>query len=317
MTDEGDQQTRRARVSPPLALARLVRLPNVFTAWADVMMGCFFVTPVGDRVSGTTLGLLVAATSCLYCAGMVLNDVFDYEVDAKERPDRPLPAGDISLSNARRLGFGLLAAGIALGWLITLVVGDWRSGAVATGLAVCVLLYDGVLKKTPIAPLAMGGCRMLNVLLGMSVAATAWEGVHYLVAGGMGIYIVGVTWFARQEARQSSQLMLAGGLTVMMGGIVCLAMFPRLAPNLLVAPLSPQRWDLFIAAIGAVIALRCVWAIFEPTPTRVQAAVKQSILSLIVLNAAITLAVQGPLYTVLVIFLLFPASQLGRKVYST
>jgi tRNA(Glu) U13 pseudouridine synthase TruD len=39
--------------------------------------------------------------------------------------------------------------------------------AVAGLLALCVWLYDGLLKRTPAAPLLMGTCRLLNVLLGL------------------------------------------------------------------------------------------------------------------------------------------------------
>src|SRR5437868_13214814 len=93
---------------------RLMRLPNVFTAVADVAMGYLFVQrEVSD---GLVLGCLIAASAALYTAGMVFNDMFDREIDAKERPFRPIPSGQISLSSASKLGATLLAAGILLGW---------------------------------------------------------------------------------------------------------------------------------------------------------------------------------------------------------
>src|SRR5437762_2934701 len=94
---------------------RLMRLPNVFTAIADVAMGYLFVHRV--VVDPGKLVCLIVASAALYTAGMVLNDVFDFAIDAKERLFRPLPAGQISLSSARGLGFTLLAIGIALGWI--------------------------------------------------------------------------------------------------------------------------------------------------------------------------------------------------------
>jgi len=52
---------------------QLMRLPNVFTAVADILMGFLFthltLEPVGQFV------LLLAASSSLYVAGIVLNDV--------------------------------------------------------------------------------------------------------------------------------------------------------------------------------------------------------------------------------------------------
>jgi 4-hydroxybenzoate polyprenyltransferase len=95
----------------------LVRLPNVFTAMADVAMGFLFTRadflPGED---GWLLGLLLAASSLLYAAGVVLNDVFDLEVDAVERPHRPLPSGRVSPAVARWLGWELLVVGLAAAW---------------------------------------------------------------------------------------------------------------------------------------------------------------------------------------------------------
>ena len=111
-------------VSPLQSYLELLRLPNVFTAVADVAMGFFFVQaawafsddpqqsllPIGLW----TVGLLAAASALLYSAGMVLNDVFDIELDRQEQPYRPLPSGRIPLSSARWLGWQLLTLGIML-----------------------------------------------------------------------------------------------------------------------------------------------------------------------------------------------------------
>jgi 4-hydroxybenzoate polyprenyltransferase len=105
---------RRSGILPWL---RLMRLPNVFTAIADVAMGYLFVHRTVEN--GAVLACLVAASAALYTAGIVLNDVFDFEVDLRERPFRPLPAGQISLFTARALGFVLLALGLALGWFVS------------------------------------------------------------------------------------------------------------------------------------------------------------------------------------------------------
>src|SRR5688572_14330554 len=117
-----------------LAYLRLLRLPNVFTAIADVSMGLLFAQGVSGPLE--TFLCLLAASSLLYLAGMVLNDVFDLEVDRQERPERPLPSGQIPLGFAKALGWGLLTlglvAGVAAGWVAPLENSlPWRSGAVA------------------------------------------------------------------------------------------------------------------------------------------------------------------------------------------
>ncbi len=174
----------------------LLRLPNVFTALADVAMGFFFVIGAADQAGWAfsddpqpsllpialwTIGLLAAASALLYSAGMVLNDVFDLHLDREEQPDRPLPSGRIPLRSARWLGWQLLTLGIMLASGAAVVLEkfpparsnnfiiSWLPAIVAAVLAVLIVLYNAGLKRTPLGPVAMGGCRMLNVLLGMSV----------------------------------------------------------------------------------------------------------------------------------------------------
>ena len=187
---------------------RLLRLPNAFTAIADVAMGFLFVHQ--GLSPPLVFACLAVASVHLYLAGMVLNDVWDVEIDRVARPERPLAAGRISVRTARRLGFGLLTLGVASGWLagfLGLVPEAivWRAGVVASLLAINVVLYDGVLKRTVLGPVGMGICRFLNVLLGMAVAAPAGDhslglgfaSYQFVPAAGIGLYIVGVTWFAR------------------------------------------------------------------------------------------------------------------------
>ena len=76
------------------AWLQLMRLPNVFTAAADVMMG--YLVTHGTLRPASHFALLAAASCLLYLSGMILNDVFDAEVDAKERPERPIPSGRIT-----------------------------------------------------------------------------------------------------------------------------------------------------------------------------------------------------------------------------
>lgn len=306
-----------------------MRIPNVFTAIADVLMGFLFVQHRFEPAA--TLVVLVATSCLLYTAGMVLNDLFDIEVDLRERPERPLPSGRISLGRARLVGFGMLAAGVVAGWTAGFVPTGtsaiaWRSGVVATSLAAGVLLYDGFLKKTPLGPLGMGCCRFLNVLLGMSAGApTAGEalivgyGPHHLAAaGGIGVYIVGVTLFARSEAEESSRVQLFCGFCVMAAGICLLAAFPWFWPEPFPFTLDPgTMWLLLLAMISVTIVRRCLTAVASPTPGMVQAAVKHCIFSLIFLDAAAGLQVSTPFHAIAILLLLLPTLALGRWVYST
>src|SRR5262249_58217553 len=71
--------------------ARLVRLPNLPSALADICLAALAVRALPGHWAA--FGLVLLSSACLYSAGMALNDVFDLEQDRRERPDRPLPSG--------------------------------------------------------------------------------------------------------------------------------------------------------------------------------------------------------------------------------
>ncbi|MCG8586336.1 MAG: UbiA family prenyltransferase [Pirellulales bacterium] len=315
--------TTASNPSKLFTLAELVRLPNVFTAVADVSMGCLFVLGAFNTWGSDTFityAMLVATSCLMYCGGMVLNDVFDYEVDLKERPERPLPSGRLTVNFAQFFGFELLLLGTALAWTISFFGGSVLTGIVASLLAVAVILYDAVLKSTLLGPFAMGACRFLNVLMGMSlVEGGQFDGVHYLVAGGIGVYIVGLTIFARQEAEESNRVVLVVGSVVMLLGISALAALAEIAPDLLIDQLRNRTmsWYTFWLVVSMLTVWRCARAIARPEPIWVQMAVKNGILSLIILDAAVIYGVAGLSSAVAVLALLVPTIFLGKWLYST
>ena len=79
-----------------------------------------------------------------------------------------------------------------------------------------ILLYDIYAKSTLYGPLVMGLCRLLNVLLGASVADSLLERSDPIMwAIGIGIYTIGLTLIARREATAShSGELIAGGVLV-------------------------------------------------------------------------------------------------------
>ena len=324
------------RVSLVRSYLQLLRLPNIFTAMADAAMGLLFIEADwawndagGLRPLGLwALGVIVAASSLLYAGGVVLNDVFDLERDREERPERPLPSGRVSLRTARWLGWDLLLLGAMLPCGVAVLLhralpgADLgvavRPAAVALILALAIVLYNTVLKPTLLGPLAMGACRMLNVLLGMSVLRGPLGPEHWLVAGAIGVYITGVTWFARDESQRSDRRQLAGAMMFMMAGVAMLAWLPRWSENLnWMIRQDPQQWYLLMALLGGIIGLRSLWAIALPVPGRVRVAIAQAILSLVFLDAAACYAVRGPYWAAMILLLLLPAVFFGRWIAST
>ena len=315
-----------------LAWLRLCRIPNVFTAVADVWMGYWFVTATVGL--WPRFALLTGSTMLLYSAGMILNDLFDLEQDRRERPDRPLPSGRIGLVAAGRAGVALLCGGVILAWGAGRIAPPaatlpGRSACVAALLALAIVIYDRWAKRSWWGPVAMGTCRLLNVLLGMSCAAEqvgeAWLTYHpaqWCVAGGIGIYVAGITWFARTEAVTSRRDMLLGALVTMLTGIGLLGLFPAATVHWGEQPqpwraFPPLTWWPLLAILALPLVRRAVLAIATPEPRRVQQVIKLSILSLIILDASVTFAARGPHQGMLVAALLVPALLLGRWFQST
>jgi hypothetical protein len=272
---------------------QLVRLPAVFTAFADLLLA-WLATGVGfDR--WLPLALLLAASGCLYCGGMVWNDFFDVDQDRRERPFRPIPSGRIKRPTAGWLGVGLLSFGWACAVASGFSLGEGRlaPGVLATLLVGAILLYDSWLKRSWAGPFGMGACRFLNVLLGLTVAAHfGWLSGMYL-ALVVSVYIIGVTWFARAEARESSPLVLAAGAGVMLLGLLLALPLPILLPILGTEITTSALFPYLLVALGFFVGFPVARAVTRPAPKQVQAAVKRALMGLVGLDAVMATAVAG------------------------
>ena len=292
-----------------LALLQLVRIPTVFTAMADIFLGFLLTRPSLAPVD--TFAFLLAASVCIYWTGMILNDYFDRDVDSQERPGRPIPSGRIPAGSALKLGVMLNVAGLGLA-----ACAGQLSLQIALLLTLCVWLYDGVLKKTPVAPLLMGSCRLFNVLLGASASPTGamWWCPQMHVAIGLGIYVCGLTWFARQEAKTSARPQLISASFLINAGLATLFGFVHTAPDN-----SQRETAMFVlAVISVTIVRRLLRAISQPEPARVQTAIKMMLLSLIMLDATLILFATGtPALAIAVALLMVPAFLLARWIPMT
>jgi len=279
------------------AYLQLLRPANVATALADVLAG-FAIAGLENR---RALPWLLLATASLYAGGIVLNDVFDRELDQVERPERPIPSGRIGTRAATGLGGGLLALG-------TLSAGMANVSALAVALAIaaCVLLYDAWGKRhPPIAPLNMAMCRALNLLLGVAAVppalATAWP-----IALVPLLYIYAVTAISRGEVHGGSSRGATSALLILVVSLASLALIAaragdRAAPALvLVAALAWRVVPPFYAARQ------------HPGAATIRTAVKRGVLSLVLLDAALAAAFAGPLYAAIVLATGLVAGWLAR-----
>lgn len=289
-----------ARLRP---YAELLRPANLVTAGADVLAGFFVATGATtlDLLPANPLWLILASIG-LYGGGVALNDALDAEIDAVERPERPIPRGAVPRRHALRLGFALLAAGSAAAFVY-----DPASGLLAVVIAGLVLLYDARLKHHAAGgPIAIGLCRGLNLLLGLStlpwmVGAFWWLAlIPLLFTAGIGLLSRGEVhgggvWPPRLAAA------LVGGAIL---GFALLEGSDHYAFTLALP---------FALLLGYRTIPPFVRAARSPSPERCRGAVGSAILSLIALDAALAAGFAG-LLAGLVVLALHPLSRaLARR----
>lgn len=296
----------------PLAVAQLLRLPNAFTAVADIALGALAAGAL--FAAPGAVALLSLASACLYLSGMGFNDYFDRAADARTQPFRPIPGGRVSASFARGLSAALMLAGLLLALAASVASpsppGQPPPAAVAITLAGLITLYDAWLKHTPLGPAAMGGCRALNVGLGLSAGSPDATLACALVLV-VGVYIAGVTLFARTEEAQSDRRQLWLALAAVGVAGLGAALLPLADPGV-----TFRIYPYLLAAWAAWVAGPAARALADPSPRSVQRAVKRLIFGLVPLDAVLA-AGTGGAAGLAILLLLVPAALLGRRVYST
>lgn len=297
------------------AYLQLIRLPNVVTAAADSLAGWLLV--MGTLSEPARWLPLIAASMVLYAAGTTLNDVFDFRIDQAERPNRPLPSGRISRRAAAWWG----AIGLIAGPALALSSGAFASVAVAAALALSILAYDAGLKHFAIGPVLMGGCRGLNLLLGMTHSAKIGGRAGWSAAVAYGLFVVGITVISRSEVLGGTRKALVAGLWIQNLAVLALAAIalqPRQFPGAeSTRPLIPVEGLLVLALVSIAINSSASRAIRQPAPELIQKTVKAGILSLVWLNVGLVAAVRGVEPACAIAALWVPAYLLGRWLYTT
>ena len=287
-----------------LPLLRLTRPANLVTAIADVLAGMaiagYFVIPDADPAP---VGWLCLSTVGLYGGGVVFNDVFDAELDAVERPERPIPSGQVSLGQATFLGSSLLLIGIIAAFLV-----NPTAGMLAIAISIASLVYDKFGKHNSIiGPLNMGLCRGLNLILGMSILpdqVPLWAPLGVLPV----VYIAAITMISRGEVHGGNAGILR--ISGLLYGLVigCIGAIAQQQNQLGTA--IP-----FLLLFGYFIFPPLWHATRQPTGRNIGKAVQAGVLSLIVMNAAWMAAFASFPLALLVICLL-PLSRLLAKVFA-
>jgi 4-hydroxybenzoate polyprenyltransferase len=248
------------RLAGHLALARISNSPTVVS---NVLAGAALA---GGLQLGPALIVAIITMVCLYTAGMYLNDVFDYAADCARRPERPLPSGVVSRTEAARVGFCLLVIGITL--LLPLGLSALAAGLL---LAVLIVAYDRGHKTNPMSPLVMAACRMMVYVTAFLAFSRDGQAVSALVpllivcTLLLGGYLVGLTYVSKVEDKLSH----ADDRFSRSAGARRLASrywpaFLVLLPAVFFGPQAPE-WPLeLIVAVFVAWAAYALWLVYRP-----------------------------------------------------
>lgn len=281
----------------------LVRAPAILTVLGDTAAGA---AASGRLLRGRRLGLPLAS-ACLYAGGMALNDYADRDVDARERPERPIPSGRISARRALGTASALTAAGLGL----CALAGGRGALAIGIPLAASIWTYDLAAKKHALTGAAsMGSCRALDVLMG---AGAGHVRQALGAAGIMGGHTVAVTLLSQGEV-EGTDAATASGVAATTGLLTAALMAGSAGP--------PARMLPMLAATAAY-AVRCapaqLRAARNPVAHNALEATKAGIRAMVPLQTALALryghpAAAGALVAVDVVGRVLRSRPGGRKV---
>jgi hypothetical protein len=181
---------RRAGLAAANAWLRLARISNAPTVVSNTVAGGV----LAGADAGAAIATVAVATVLFYSAGMVANDIFDLDVDRRERPERPLPSGLVSV----RAALVATVALFAIGEMLLLAV-DLAAGLAGLGLIAVIVLYDAWHKANALSPMLMGACRAMVYVVAALAVAGRLSVAGLAAAVLLLVYIVGLTHVARAE----------------------------------------------------------------------------------------------------------------------
>lgn len=123
--------------------------------------------PVIDALKVSIVVFLVTG------AGNAINDYFDIDIDRINKPQRPIPSGEIGLGTALYFSLALFFAGTFLAVSINLIC-----GAIALVNSLLLIYYASTLKRTPL---------LGNIAVGYLTGSTfLFGGAVFYASGGIG-----------------------------------------------------------------------------------------------------------------------------------
>ncbi len=278
---------------------QLVRVSGIFTVFTNILLG--FLAVQKTNADWFFLGPLLTASGFLFLAGTTLNDYFDYNIDARERPNRPLPSGAIPRKTALYLGLVFLA-----GANISSAIIGIQSLVLSLVITTLVVSYNIKLKKIPVIGIFnISSIRFLNVILGTTIVAFNVQIIWFAIP--VAIFVAGISILAKTETMLSSKKTESLNIIFIFITIIYIVITTFHTGIAHYAFLA-----LFIASVFVP------YTIYNGrTSKNVQKKVSFQLLAIITLDAVLISVLSNTTYAGLVLVLYIPAYLILNKMYLT
>jgi len=289
----------------------LVRLPNLFTLPSNILVGIAAISSLAFTLTSFIQFLLLVTISVLlYCVGIVLNDLYDFDIDKKERPNRPLPSGKIS----RRSAIVLVVIFSTLALILSLLV-SFSTLVISSILFLTIFGYDKYLKNTHAGPLTIASARVMNILLGTSVSFRSVDSYSQIVTLTFVliitfVYVSLIGFISRYEVRgfsDNAKLLLPPAIVaIVISSIILFSLMGFF-----------KLESLIILSLFSFIMLISFSRIYRRDSGRTQQIVRNMILSIIVLDSTFLTGIIGIELGLAVLTLMVPLLVLANKMDMT
>lgn len=255
---------------------QVLRPANVLTSAADGLAG-FSVLSVhlGSETPWLKLPFLLVVHALLYAGGIMMNDVFDAELDSRQRRERPIPSGRLTKTQVRTVAQVIQIVAVLIALLLEPYWAVWSILIIGT-----TYWYNASAKHSIIlGPAVMGICRALNFLLPLSA------NVYYLEYGWSVallplVYIAGITLSSQYEVEGGSKRPQLAAM------VLYLAVFAALADLISQLEMPYIAWAFWLGFfIWLMPKAYLAWQ--KPSPQTIRTAVKTGVLGLLWYNAAV------------------------------
>lgn len=175
---------------------KLGRISNLPTIWTNCLAGAFLSN---NFILDYRFFYLLGGISALYISGMFLNDAFDSQFDQKNRPDRPIASGEVTVLTVFAWGILIMLLGLSAILFASIEQLKLNGLFAAFFLSVLIVIYDWKHKNNFMAPIVMGMCRSMTLLISGLIYSPF---LNFQLGEGalfMFTWTVGLTLLAKRE----------------------------------------------------------------------------------------------------------------------